>query len=138
MHTQKLCVTLDTSTPGLPKPEAARQNPCGTSTPASRACRGGDVRFVKCARMLADLAGRHDDRSIGHRTRAYTRPSVFIIDDLVSGRAIAGEPLVPITNRRRASSEHVAQFRGCAGTHAALSSDAKRLHLCLDIADKLW
>ncbi|ABG99079.1 conserved hypothetical protein (plasmid) [Rhodococcus jostii RHA1] len=33
--------------------------------------RGGDVRFVKCARMLADLAGGHADRTIGQRMREY-------------------------------------------------------------------
>ena len=36
--------------------------------------RGGDVRFVKCSRMLADLAGGHADRTIGQRMREYTRP----------------------------------------------------------------
>jgi DNA replication protein DnaC len=30
--------------------------------------RGGDVRFVKCARMLADLAGGHADRTIASRS----------------------------------------------------------------------
>ena len=77
--------------------------------------RGGDVRFVKCARMLADLAGGHADRTIGQRMREYTRPLVLIIDDfamrehtttqsddlydLVSDRAIAGKPLVLTSNR---------------------------------------
>ena len=42
--------------------------------------RGGDVRFVKCARMLADLAGGHADRTIGQRMREYTRPLVLILD----------------------------------------------------------
>jgi DNA replication protein DnaC len=42
--------------------------------------RGGDVRFVKCARMLADLAGGHADRTTGQRMREYTRPLVLIID----------------------------------------------------------
>src|SRR5271167_509067 len=36
--------------------------------------RGGDIRFVKCSRMLADLAGGHADRTIGQRMREYTRP----------------------------------------------------------------
>jgi len=36
--------------------------------------RGGDIRFVKCSRMLADLAGGHADRTIGQRMRKYTRP----------------------------------------------------------------
>jgi DNA replication protein DnaC len=35
--------------------------------------RGGDIRFVKCSRMLADLAGGHADRTIGQRMREYTR-----------------------------------------------------------------
>ena len=76
--------------------------------------RGGDVRFVKCSRMLADLAGGHADRTIGQRMREYTRPLVLIIDDfamrepttqsddlydLVSDRAIAGKPLVLTSNR---------------------------------------
>ena len=77
--------------------------------------RGGDIRFVKCARMLADLAGGHADRTIGQRMREYTRPLVLIIDDfamrehtttqsddlydLVSDRAIAGKPLVLTSNR---------------------------------------
>jgi DNA replication protein DnaC len=77
--------------------------------------RGGDVRFVKCARMLADLAGGHADRTIGQRLREYTRPLVLIIDDfamrehtttqsddlydLVSDRAIAGKPLILTSNR---------------------------------------
>jgi hypothetical protein len=42
--------------------------------------RGGDVRFVKCSRMLADLAGGHADRTIGQRMREYTRPLVLIVD----------------------------------------------------------
>jgi DNA replication protein DnaC len=79
------------------------------------ACRGGHVRFVKCARMLADLAGGHADRTIGQRMREYTRPLVLIIDDfamrehtttqsddlydLVSDRAIAGKPLILTSNR---------------------------------------
>src|SRR5262249_12570662 len=77
--------------------------------------RGGDVRFVKCARMLADLAGGHADRTIGQRMREYTRPLVLIVDDfamrehtttqsddlydLVSDRAIAGKPLILTSNR---------------------------------------
>ncbi len=76
---------------------------------------GGDVRFVKCSRMLADLAGGHADRTIGQRMREYTRPLVLIIDDfamrehtttqsddlydLVSDRAIAGKPLILTSNR---------------------------------------
>ena len=43
--------------------------------------RGGDIRFVKCSRMLADLAGGHADRTIGQRMREYTRPLVLIVDD---------------------------------------------------------
>jgi DNA replication protein DnaC len=42
--------------------------------------RGGDIRFVKCSRMLADLAGGHADRTIGQRMREYTRPLVLIVD----------------------------------------------------------
>src|SRR6202045_185 len=77
--------------------------------------RGGDIRFVKCSRMLADLAGGHADRTIGQRMREYTRPLVLIVDDfamrehtptqsddlydLVSDRAIAGKPLILTSNR---------------------------------------
>ena len=43
--------------------------------------RGGDIRFVKCSRMLADMAGGHADRTIGQRMREYTRPLVLIVDD---------------------------------------------------------
>lgn len=42
---------------------------------------GGDIRFVNCFRMLADLAGGHADRTIGQRMRQYTRPLVLIVDD---------------------------------------------------------
>lgn len=58
----------------------SRQNPCGTGT-RHVARRGADVRFVKCARMLAVLAGGHADRTIGQRMREHTRPAVLIIDD---------------------------------------------------------
>ena len=77
--------------------------------------RGGDIRFVKCSRMLADLAGGHADRTIGQRMREYTRPLVLIVDDfamrehtptqsddlydLVSDRAIAAKPLILTSNR---------------------------------------
>ena len=77
--------------------------------------RGGDMRFVKCSRMLADLAGGHADRTIGQRMREYTRPLVLIVDDfamrehtptqsddlydLVSDRAIAAKPLILTSNR---------------------------------------
>ncbi len=77
--------------------------------------RGGDIRFVKCSRMLADLAGGHADRTIGQRMREYTRPLVLIVDDfamrehtptqsddlydLVSDRAITAKPLILTSNR---------------------------------------
>jgi hypothetical protein len=77
--------------------------------------RGGEIRFVKCSRMLADLAGGHTDRTIGQRMREYTRPLVLIVDDfamrehtpaqsddlhdLVSDRAIAAKPLILTSNR---------------------------------------
>jgi hypothetical protein len=77
--------------------------------------RGGDIRFVKCSRMLADLADGHADRTIGQRMREYTRPLVLIVDDfamrehtptqsddlydLVSDRAIAAKPLILTSNR---------------------------------------
>ena len=77
--------------------------------------RGGDIRFVKCSRMLADLAGGHADRTIGQPMREYTRPLVLIVDDfamrehtptqsddlydLVSDRAIAAKPLILTSNR---------------------------------------
>ncbi len=79
------------------------------------ALRGHDIRFVKCARMPADLAGGHADRTIGQRMREYTRPAVLNIDDfamrehtttgsddlydLVSDRAIAAKPVILTSNR---------------------------------------
>ena len=93
--------------------------------------RGGDIRFVKCSRMLADLAGGHADRTIGQRMREYTRPLVLIVDDfamrehtptqsddlydLVSDRAIAAKPLILTSNRepkkRTCSREPVRKWR---------------------------
>ena len=78
--------------------------------------RGGDIRFVKCSRMLADLAGGHADRTIGQRMREYTRPLCIVrvddfamrehtptqsddLYDLVSDRAIAAKPLILTSNR---------------------------------------
>ncbi|MGD9621778.1 MAG: ATP-binding protein [Mycolicibacterium sp.] len=68
--------------------------------------RGGDIRFDKCSRILADLAGGHADCAIGQRLREYTHPLVLIVDhfamwehpptqsdevyNLFSDRAIAG------------------------------------------------
>ena len=43
--------------------------------------RGGQVRFVKTSRVLADLAGGHADRTWERRLREYTRPAVVILDD---------------------------------------------------------
>jgi DNA replication protein DnaC len=43
--------------------------------------RGGEVRFAKTSRVLADLAGGHADRTWGARVREYTRPAVLILDD---------------------------------------------------------
>ena len=43
--------------------------------------RGGEVRFAKTSRVLADLAGGHADRTWGQRVREYTRPLVLILDD---------------------------------------------------------
>ncbi len=73
--------------------------------------RGGQVRFVKTSRVLADLADRTWDR----RLREYTRPAVVILDDfamreltapqaddlyeLVSERAIQARPLILTSNR---------------------------------------
>ena len=77
--------------------------------------RGGQVRFVKTSRVLADLAGGHADRTWERRLREYTRPAVLILDDfamreltaaqaddlyeLVSERAIASRPLILTSNR---------------------------------------
>ncbi len=77
--------------------------------------RGGQVRFVKTSRVLADLAGGHADRTWERRLREYTRPAVVILDDfamreltaaqaddlyeLVSERAIASRPLILTSNR---------------------------------------
>lgn len=77
--------------------------------------RGGDIRFVKCSRMLADLAGGYAYRTKGYRLREYTRPLVLIVDDfamrehtptqsddlhdLVSDHAIAAKPLILSSNR---------------------------------------
>ena len=81
-----------------------------TSHAEARTCGSSNA-----ARMLADLAGGHADRTIGQRMREYTRPAVLIIDDfamrehtttgsddlydLVSDRAIAGKPLILTSNR---------------------------------------
>ena len=43
--------------------------------------RGGDIRFVKCSRMLADLAGGHADRTWGTRLRRWAKPAVLVLDD---------------------------------------------------------
>ncbi len=77
--------------------------------------RGGQVRFVKTRRVLADLAGGHADRTWERRLREYTRPTVVILDDfamreltaaqaddldeVVSERAIASRPLMLTSNR---------------------------------------
>ena len=72
--------------------------------------RGGEVRFAKTSRVLADLAGGHADRTWGARVREYTRPTVLILDDyalrehtaaqaddlyeLISDRAVNHRPLI--------------------------------------------
>jgi DNA replication protein DnaC len=77
--------------------------------------RGGQVRFVKTSRVLADLAGGHADRTWERRLREYTRPAALILDDfamrelsasqaddlyeLVSERAIASRSLILTSNR---------------------------------------
>ena len=77
--------------------------------------RGGQVRFVKTSRVLADLAGGHSDRTWERRLREYTRPAALILDDfglreltasqaddlyeLVPERAIASRPLTLTSNR---------------------------------------
>ena len=43
--------------------------------------RGGEVRFAKTSRVVADLAGGHADRTWGARVREYTRPTILILDD---------------------------------------------------------
>lgn len=96
-------------------PFTSRGVTVGSRTRVPSARRGGDIRFVKCSRMLADLAGGHADRTIGQRMREYTRPLVLIVDDfamrehtptqsddlydLVSDRAIAAKPLILTSNR---------------------------------------
>lgn len=77
--------------------------------------RGGEVRFVKTSRVLADLAGGHADRTWDKRLHEYTRPAALILDDfamreltaaqaddlyeLVSERAAAARPLILTSNR---------------------------------------
>jgi DNA replication protein DnaC len=77
--------------------------------------RGGDIRFAKTSRMLADLAGGHADRSWGQRIREYTKPLVLVLDDfamrehtamhaddlyeLISDRAVSAKPLILTSNR---------------------------------------
>ena len=77
--------------------------------------RGGEVRFAKTSRVLADLAGGHADRTWERRLREYTRPAALILDDfamrelsasqaddlyeLVSERAIASRSLILTSNR---------------------------------------
>lgn len=78
--------------------------------------RGGEVRFAKTSRILADLAGGHADRTWGARVCEYTRPAVLILDDfalrehtaaqaddlyeLISDRAVNHRPLILTSNRR--------------------------------------
>jgi DNA replication protein DnaC len=80
--------------------------------------RGGEVRFAKTSRVVADLAGGHADRTWGARVREYTRPAVLILDDfglgehtaaqaddlyeLISERAVNHKPLILTSNRRPA------------------------------------
>jgi DNA replication protein DnaC len=77
--------------------------------------RGGEVRFAKTSRVLADLAGGHADRTWDRRLREYTRPAALILDDfamreltaaqaddlneLVSERAAGARPLILTFNR---------------------------------------
>jgi DNA replication protein DnaC len=77
--------------------------------------RGGQVRFTKTSRVLADLAGGHADRTWDRRLRDYTRPTVLILDDfamreltgpqaddlyeLISERATTSRPLILTSNR---------------------------------------
>ena len=78
--------------------------------------RGGEVRFAKTSRVLADLAGGHADRTWGARVREYIRPTALILDDfglrehtaaqaddlyeLISDRAVNHRPLILTSNRR--------------------------------------
>jgi len=69
--------------------------------------RGGEIRFAKTSRVLADLAGGHADRTWGARVREYTRPAVLILaaqaDDLyelISDRAVNHRPLILTSNRQ--------------------------------------
>ena len=77
--------------------------------------RGGEIRFAKTSRILADLAGGHADQTWQKRLREYTRPAVLILDDfamrpmteaqaddlyeLISERATATAPLILTSNR---------------------------------------
>jgi DNA replication protein DnaC len=77
--------------------------------------RGGEVRFIKTSRLLADLAGGHADHTWDRRLREYTRPAALILDDfamrgltdtqaddlyeLISERAAAARPLILTSNR---------------------------------------
>jgi DNA replication protein DnaC len=46
------------------------------------ACRRGySARFTKTSRLIGDLAGGHADRSWEARLKAWTRPTVLILDD---------------------------------------------------------
>ncbi|MEV0731893.1 ATP-binding protein [Polymorphospora sp. NPDC050346] len=42
---------------------------------------GGDVRFTKTSRLLADLAGGHADRTWQRRLAEFARPAVLVLDD---------------------------------------------------------
>ena len=93
--------------------------------------RGGEVRFAKTSRVLADLAGGHADRTWGARVREYTRPAVLILDDyalrehtaaqaddlyeLISDRAVNHRPLI-LTSNRKPLKAHM-----FAGTYARCS-----------------
>ena len=96
--------------------------------------RGGQVRFIKTSRVLADLAGGHADRTWERRLREYTRPAVLILDDfamreltapqaddlyeLVSERAVQSRPLI-LTSNRAPAKAHLfestnARWRRCS------------------------
>ena len=91
------------TTPSSPPPRSATWPPCASSRPSEsvilhgpvgvgktmiaqalghRACRHGySCAFTKTSRLVGDLAGGHADRSWETRLKAWTRPTVLILDD---------------------------------------------------------
>jgi hypothetical protein len=92
--------------------------------------RGGDIRFVKCSRMLADLAG---DTLIAPSASACANtpaPLVLIVDDFAMREHIPDpkrRPLRPgLRPRHRRQTAHPDQQPGPEGLVSAISEPCRR------------